>query len=67
MDTSIATSAKRFRVTVIEWLSHHAIIEAADAQEAEAIARYAWANQGDTNKEFDFGDSDLDGVIVDEF
>ena len=32
-------SSKRFRVVVIEWLSHDAIIEAPDAIAAEAEAR----------------------------
>jgi hypothetical protein len=58
-------SLKRFRVVVIEWLSHDAILEAPDATAAEAKARQLW----DTNAEhqlFSFDDSGIDGIQVEE-
>jgi len=56
---------KRFRVVVIEWLSHDAVIEAADASAAEAEARRLWAaNDGDQT--FSFEDSGIDGIQVEE-
>ena len=63
MTKSIATpSLKRFRVVVIEWPSHDAIIEATDAAAAEA--QRLW----DTNEHqlFGFDDSGIDGIQVEE-
>jgi hypothetical protein len=60
-----APTLKRFRVVVIEWLAHDAVIEAPDAEAAEAEARRLW----DTNAEhelFSFDDSGIDGVQVEE-
>ncbi len=54
-----------WRVTVIEWLSHVATIEAGTAEEAEAKARDIWADNAEQNV-FRFSDSGLDGVVVDE-
>jgi hypothetical protein len=57
-------SPRKWRVTVIEWLSHVAVIEADTAEEAEAQARELWAENGE--HEFNFSDSGIDGVVVDE-
>jgi hypothetical protein len=60
-----ALPSRRFRVTVIEWLAHDAVIEAPDADAAEAEARRLW----DANAEhevFSFDDSGIDGIQVEE-
>jgi hypothetical protein len=56
---------KRFRVVVIEWLSHDAIIEAPSAQAAEAEARRLWAENAE-HEVFSFDDSGIDGIQVEE-
>jgi hypothetical protein len=56
---------KRFRVVVIEWLSHDAIIEAPSAQAAEADARRLWAENAE-HEVFSFDDSGIDGIQVEE-
>ena len=50
---------KRFRVVVIEWLSHDAVIEAPEAAEAEA--RRLWADNAE-HEGFSFDDSGIDGI-----
>jgi hypothetical protein len=55
---------RRWRVTVIEWLSHVAVIEADTAEQAEAEARRLWAENGE-HEVFRFSDSGIDGVVVD--
>lgn len=57
-------AARKWRVTVIEWLSHVAVIEAATPEEAEALARQLWVENGE-HEEFRFSNSGLDGVVVD--
>ncbi len=57
--------SRTWRVTVIEWLSHAAVIEADTPEQAEAKARQLWAGNGE-HEVFRFSDSGLDGVIVDE-
>jgi hypothetical protein len=47
-----APARKRFRVTVIEWLSHDAVIEASDAAAAEAEARRLWATNDEHEPDF---------------
>ena len=59
------TSVKRYRVVVIEWLSHKAIIEAASPEEAESEAYRMFADNSD-HQVFQFDDSGVDGVTVDE-
>jgi hypothetical protein len=54
-----------WRVTVIEWRSHTATIEADTAEQAEALARQLWAENGE-HRAFSFEDSGLDGVVVGE-
>jgi hypothetical protein len=56
---------KRFRVVVIEWLSHDAIIEAPNAKAAEAEARRLWAENAE-HEVFSFDDSGIDGIQVEE-
>jgi hypothetical protein len=60
-----APSPKRFHVTVIEWLSHDTVIEASDAQAAEAEARRLWAENAE-HEVFSFDDSGIDGIQVEE-
>jgi len=60
-----ALPVKRFRVVVIEWLSHDAVIEAPDAAAAEAEARRLWAENAE-HEVFSFDDSGIDGILVDE-
>ena len=60
-----APALKRFRVVVIEWLSHDAIIEAPDEAAAEAEAQRLWATK-DEHELFSFDDSGIDGVDVEE-
>jgi len=66
MTTSINTPAlKSFRVVVIEWLSHDGVIEATDADVAEAEARRLWATN-DEHQLFSFDDSGIDEIQVEE-
>jgi hypothetical protein len=58
-------SARKWRVTVIEWLSHVAVIEADTAEQAEATAQQLWADNAEHDV-FRFSDSGLDGIVVDE-
>jgi hypothetical protein len=58
-------SPRKWRVTVIEWLSHVAIIEADTAQDAEARAYELWANNAE-HEVFRFSDAGIDGVVADE-
>lgn len=58
-------SIKHYRVTVIEWLSHKAIVEAPDAASAEAEARRLWAENAEHDV-FRFEDSGIDGINVEE-
>jgi hypothetical protein len=54
---------KRFRVTVIEWLAHDAVIEAIDAATAEAEALRLREEDMEALR---FRDSGIDGVDVEE-
>lgn len=58
-------SNKSYRVTVIEWLSHKAVIEAEGPEQAEAKGRQLWADNAE-HAVFAFEDSGIDGVMVDE-
>ena len=60
-----APSLKTYRVVVIEWLSHKAVIEAESAEHAEEEAWRLWAEKGESEI-FSFEDSGVDGVVVDE-
>lgn len=55
---------QRYRVTVLEWLSHCAIIEATSPDAAEAEARRLWDENAE-GEHFQFEDSGIDGVVVD--
>jgi hypothetical protein len=59
------STLKTYRVVVIEWLSHKAVIEAASLQQAEAEARRLWADNAE-HEVFHFDDSGIDGVTVEE-
>ena len=66
MTTSINTPAlKSFRVVVIEWLTHDAVIEAEDEILAEDEARRLWADNAE-HQLFSFRDSGIDGVEIEE-
>ena len=56
---------KQWNVTVIEWLAHRAVIQATSAATAEAAARQLWAENAE-HQLFDFEDSGIDGVVVEE-
>ena len=58
-----ALPLRRYRVVVLEWLSHVAVIEASSQAEAETNALDLW-NQADGS--FSFEDQGIDGVIADE-
>ena len=55
---------KSFRVTIVEWLSHDIVLQAADEEAAEAIARELWSDSEEIDR-FRFRDSGLDEVVVD--
>ncbi len=58
-------SSRKWRVTVIEWLSHAAVIEANSAEQAEAEAYRLWAENAECEV-FSFKDAGIDGVVVEE-
>lgn len=59
------TCKKTYRVTVIEWLSHKALIEAEGPEQAEAKARQVWADNVE-HAVFEFEDSGIDRVLAEE-
>ena len=56
---------RRYRVTVIEWLSHKTVIEATSAQEAQALVRDLFERK-DVTDIFRFDDSGIDSVDAEE-
>ena len=52
-----------YRVVVVEWLSHTAVIEAESARHAEAEARRLWAQNAESAI-FSFEDSGIDAVVA---
>jgi hypothetical protein len=60
-----APSLKTYRVVVIEWLSHKAVIETTSAQHAEEEARRLWVENAECEV-FHFEDSGIDSVVVEE-
>lgn len=62
---SETTPKHKYRVTVIEWLSHTVLIEAEDRDEATEEARRLWLDK-DVHDRFEFEDADLETVIADE-
>jgi hypothetical protein len=56
---------KKFRVVVIEWLSHDAVIEATDEAAAKAEALRLWEANAECEV-FSFDNSGIDGVQVEE-
>lgn len=62
--TALTEGRKRFRVTVIEWLSHVIILDAPNAETAEDMADTLWSEVG--GDAFRFMDQGLDGFQVEE-
>lgn len=60
-----APALKLYRVVVVEWHSHDAFIEAADAIAAEAEARRLWPSNSE-HELFSFDYSDIESVHVEE-
>lgn len=58
-----ALPLRRYRVVVLEWLSHEAVVEASSKEEAEIKGLDLW---NDANGSFSFEDSGIDGVVADE-
>jgi hypothetical protein len=61
----MSTPKRRWRVTVIEWLSYKAVIEAATEDDARAEAERLWAQNAE-HEIFRFSDSGLDGFSIEE-
>jgi hypothetical protein len=60
-----APTLKRYRVTVIEWLTHSAIITPTGTSAAEHGARRMWHENAEHDV-FRFIESGIDGVQVEE-
>jgi hypothetical protein len=60
-----APTLKRYRVVVIEWLSHKAIIEATDGQAAVEEGERLWEEHAE-RQVFRFDDSGLEGIEAEE-
>lgn len=58
-----AFPSRRYRVVVIGWLSHMAVVEASSQEEAEAKGLNLWTA---ADGFFSFEDSGIDGVVADE-
>jgi hypothetical protein len=56
---------RRYHVMVIEWLAHKTVIEAVNAQEAQALARDLF-QRGDEHDIFRFDDGGIDSVDAEE-
>jgi hypothetical protein len=56
-------AVKHFRVVVVEWLAHEALIAAADAASAEEQAWQLWADNAE-QQSFSFDDSGIDRIEV---
>lgn len=65
MTNILSKPARRYRVTIIEWLSHDAIIEASSAKEAEEIGLQKWEANSESQT-FAFRDSGLDGIEAED-
>lgn len=60
-----APTLNRYRVVVIEWLTHSAIITATGTAAAEAAARRMWEDNAE-HDDFSFDDSGIDGIQIEE-
>ena len=58
-----APALKRYRIVVIEWLTHDAVIEAEDEILAEDEARRLWADNAE-HQLFRFRDLGIDGFEI---
>ncbi len=56
---------RRYRVAVIEWISHKAVIEATSEAEAAYKARRLWM-EGDDNTLFSYESSGFEGAVAEE-
>lgn len=56
---------RRYRVVLVEWLSHEGVIDAENPEAAEAQARLLW-NRNAEHEVFRFEDSGIERVLVDE-
>lgn len=57
------STPKPYRVTVVEWLSHVALIEADGPDQAEEKARQLWADNAEYAV-FEFEDSGIECILV---
>ena len=56
---------RRYRVAVIEWTSHKAVIEATSEAEARYKAERLWMEDGD-GKLFSFESAGFEGAVAEE-
>ncbi len=56
---------RRYRVAIIEWTSHKAVIEAPSEAEAAEKARRLWM-EGDDNTLFSYESSGFEGAVAEE-
>lgn len=59
-----ALPSRRYRVVVLEWLAHDAVVEASSKEEAEAKGLALW-NEA-SGDHFSFDDSGIDGIVAEE-
>jgi hypothetical protein len=59
------SAPKSYRVVVIEWLAHEAVLTADTPELAKAQARAMWDDNAERDV-FSFSDSGIDGVEVEE-
>lgn len=62
--TTTTPTPQSYRVTVLEWLSHEALIEADSPAAAEEEARRLWEENAE-HEAFKFRCSGIDGIEVD--
>lgn len=61
-DAPIAAGCNRYRVTVIEWVSHDLLVDAPSKEEAEQLGEELWCELG--GDAFKCRDSGLDTIDV---
>ena len=64
-ESLISSGTRRYRVAVIEWSSHKAVIEATSEAEARYKAERLWMEDGD-GKLFSFESCGFDGAVAEE-
>jgi len=60
-----ALPSRRYRVVVVEWLSHVGVIEATSKEAAKARALEIWGTETESGT-FTFEDSGVSDVMIDE-